>query len=51
MKSNVMSALTTGVGWVKLSLQEEYGKDPVLLGRLRDAQDNLAALESLRRDF
>lgn len=50
MKSNVMSALTTGVGWVKLSLQEEYGKDPVLLGRLRDAQDNLAALESLRRE-
>ena len=50
MKSNVMSTLTTGVGWVKLSLQEEYGKDPVLLGRLRDAQDNLAALESLRRE-
>ena len=50
MKSNVMSALTTGVGWVKLSLQEEYGKDPVLLGRLRDAQDNLAALDSLRRE-
>lgn len=50
MKSNVMSALTTGVGWVKLSLQEEYGKDPVLLSRLRDAQDNLAALDSLRRE-
>ena len=48
LKSNVMSALVTGVGWLKLSLQEEYGKDPVLINRLRDAQDNLARLESLR---
>ena len=50
MKANVMSTLVTGVGWVKLSLQEEYGEDPVLLSRLRDAQDNLAMLDSLRRE-
>ena len=48
LKSNVMSALVTGVGWIKLSLQEEYGQDPVLMSRLRDAQDNLAKLEALR---
>ena len=50
MKANVMSALVTGIGWTKLSLQEEYGQDPIILSRLRDAQDNLAALEALRGD-
>lgn len=51
LKSNVMSALVTGVGWMKLSLQEEYGQDPVLMSRLRDAQDNLAKLEALRDEI
>ena len=50
MKADVMSALVTGIGWTKLSLQEEYGQDPIILSRLRDAQDNLAALEALRGD-
>ena len=50
MKANVGSALVTGLGWVKVTLQEEFGEDPLIMTRLRDAQDNLASLEALRGD-
>lgn len=37
----VRSALTTGIGWVKVSWQERTQRDPVIQQQLNDLQDNL----------
>ncbi len=51
MKSCLLSTLVTGVGWLKLTLQENYRTDPLQHGRLPDAQDNLAQVAALQRDL
>lgn len=43
-KGALRSAMATGIGWVKLQYQKDYGKDPIIQSRLQDVQDNLAAL-------
>lgn len=48
MKSCLLSTLTTGVGWLKLTLQEDYRADPIQHGRLPDAQDNVAQIDALQ---
>ena len=44
MMGVIRSIQTARVGWVKLSYQREYTKDPIILNRLEDAQDQMAAL-------
>ncbi|OSI16517.1 hypothetical protein BWD09_07060 [Neisseria dentiae] len=47
MKSCLLSTLTTGVGWLKVSLQDDYGSDPIQHDRMPDAQDNVAEIKAL----
>ena len=42
----VRSVQTSRVGWVKVSYQREFQTDPIILNRLEDAQDQMAALSS-----
>lgn len=51
MKSCLLSTLTTGLGWLKVTLQEEYGKDPLQKDRMPDAQDNIAEIKALSREL
>lgn len=44
MKNCVRSTFTTGIGWLKVSYQREYLRDPHIDARLHDQQDNLARL-------
>lgn len=48
-KSNVRSAMSTGVGWLKLTYQESLAGDPMILRRHNDLQDNLQRVEHLAR--
>ena len=48
-KAILRSVLTTGVGWLKVAYQREYRKDPIIQGRIADAQDNIARVEMLMR--
>lgn len=41
MKSSVRSAMTTSIGWLKVIYQHDFGKDPAVLNRIADIQDNL----------
>lgn len=45
----VVSAMTGGVAWLKVSYQRDYWQDPVIANRIADAQDNLARIQSLSR--
>lgn len=45
----VVSAMTGGVAWLKVSYQRDYQRDPVIINRIADAQDNLARIQSLAR--
>lgn len=47
MKSALRSALTCGVGWLKVSLQADYSEDVLMHSRQNDAQDNIARLRAL----
>jgi len=47
MKSCLLSTLTTGLGWLKISLQDDYEHDPIQHDRMPDAQDNLAEVKAL----
>ena len=51
MKGCLLSTLTTGNGWLKVTLQDDYRDDPMQYNRLNDAQDNVAAIEMLQRDL
>lgn len=42
----VRAILTVGIGWLKVTWQERMGQDPVILGQLRDLQDNLSRIEA-----
>ena len=50
-KSCLLSTLTTGIGWLKLTLQDDYGNDPMQYNRINDAQDNVAAIEALKAEM
>lgn len=50
-KANIRSTLVTGFGALKLTYQERYDADPVILHRINDTQDNLARVESLIRQI
>lgn len=47
VKSNIRSAMTTSVGWLKLTFQNSLTGDPIILRRHNDLQDNLQKLEAL----
>lgn len=51
MKRALLSCMVTGVGWLKLTLQEDVSRDPHQKNRLKDAQDNLLRLQALMRDI
>lgn len=39
------SAMTVPMGWIKATWQERMGEDPVVLGQIRDLQNNLEAIK------
>ena len=51
MKGCLLSTLTTGNGWLKVTLQDDFRADPLQKNRINDAQDNVAAIEMLQRDL
>lgn len=46
-KAAVRSAMTTSLGWVKLTYQKDVRKDPLILNRMNDIQDNIQRLQAL----
>lgn len=50
-KSNLRAAMTTGIGWVKLTYQRDYQRDPLIQNRMNDVQDNIARIRKLGRDL
>ena len=51
MKSCLLSTMTTGIGWLKMSLQDDLRTDTLQHNRLNDAQDNIQQIESLSQQF
>lgn len=49
-KSTVRSAMTTGIGWIKVQYQRDYGSDPIIQNRIADVQDNLKRLQYLTKE-
>lgn len=47
-KRLLTSAFTTTVGWWKCAWQEKRKSDPLIVNRIKDTQDNIDRLESLR---
>ncbi|HFE45917.1 MAG TPA: hypothetical protein ENJ18_10580 [Nannocystis exedens] len=47
-KANVRSAMTTAIGWVKLTYQKDIETDPIIQSRINDIQDNLKRIEYLQ---
>jgi len=47
-KSNVRSAMFTGVGWIKLIFQESMLGDPLMVRKENDIQDNIRRIEWLK---
>lgn len=50
-KGCLLSTLTTGSGWLKMTLQDDYRADPMQYNRLNDAQDSVAEIEALQREL
>lgn len=48
-KRLVRSALSVGIGWLKVTWQERWTSDPHIKDQLGDAQQNLAQIDSLIR--
>lgn len=46
-KACVRSSMVTSIGWGKLTLQREWGEDPIAKARLNDAQENLKNIDGL----
>lgn len=46
-KSAIRSAMTTSVGWAKVSWQKDIRKDPLIENRIADTQDNLQRIRQL----
>lgn len=51
VKRTITSAYTTSVGWLKNCWQEDIRRDPVIMDRLKDTQDNLQRLRTLRAEL
>ena len=47
----VRSALTVGIGWMKVSWYERQGKDPVILQQISDIQDNIKRADALKHQI
>lgn len=43
--------MTTGIGWLKSGWQEQFQKDPAIIARTRDIQENLARIEALQAEI
>lgn len=50
-KRQVRGALISRIGWMKCSYQRNYTKDPFILSRIEDAQDNIARLRALAEEI
>lgn len=50
-KAAVRAALTTTVGWVKLSYQKDIVDDPIIRNRINDTQDNIERIKALMADL
>ena len=46
-KSAIRSAMTTAIGWTKVSWQKDIQKDPLIENRIADTQDNLRRIQHL----
>ncbi len=46
-KSAIRSAMTTGIGWCKVSWQKDLRRDPIIESRIADTQDNLRRVRDL----
>ena len=46
-KSAIRSAMTTAVGWAKVSWQKDVRTDPLIDNRINDTQDNLQRIQYL----
>lgn len=46
-KACTRAAMTTSVGWAKLTYQRDIRQDPIILGRMNDVQDNILRLQAL----
>ena len=46
-KSAIRSAMTTSIGWAKVSWQKDIKNDPLIENRIADAQDNLQRIRHL----
>ena len=49
VRKMVRSALSCGPGWIKVVMQIDRSRDPVVEAALNDAQDNLAAINAQQR--
>lgn len=50
-KKILRSTYATSIGWWKLSWQEDRRKDPIILNKIKDTQDNIDRIEMLLRDL
>ncbi len=50
-KSAIRAAMTTGIGWVKVSWQRDVRRDPLIENRIADSQDNLQRIRKLIADI
>lgn len=46
----IPSVMTSGVAWLKVTYQRDYWRDPLIVNRISDAQDNLARIQQLAND-
>jgi len=49
MRANISTALTCGLGWIKMVWQEDNGMDPIALKKLNSLQENMQLVEELRK--
>lgn len=47
LKREALSAMTNCIGWIKPMVQQDKKKDPIILNRISDVQDNLARVDRL----
>jgi hypothetical protein len=46
-KAAILAAMTTGIGWAKVSWQKDIRSDPVIENRIADTQDNIQRIRFL----
>jgi hypothetical protein len=50
-KSAIRAAMTTSMGWTKVSWQKDIRKDPIIENRIADTQDNIQKIRQLISDI